>query len=142
MSNQGASSARDMPDPLETVVSPGVMEGQGAYNRNARLQTSGVAKALPLLERAAQKVVLGTGTEPVVLADYGCSQGANSLLPMEVAIRSWRPRLQTGRAISVFHVDQPSNDFNYLIQELSSHPKRYSLDQPNVFTNVVGRSFY
>jgi hypothetical protein len=61
---------------------------------------------------------------------------------MEVAIRNLRPRLQNGRAISVFHVDQPLNDFNCLIEVLSSHPKRYSLDEPNVFPNVIGRSFY
>jgi hypothetical protein len=53
-----------------------------------------------------------------------------------------RPRLQNGRAVSVFHVDQPLNDFNCLIELLSSHPKRYSFDEPNVFPNVIGRSFY
>lgn len=142
MLNHGASSARDIADPLGTVVSPGVMEGQGAYNRNSRLQASGIAKALPFLEAAVQKVALEAGTQPVVLADYGCSQGANSLLPMEVAIRNLRSRLQNGRAISVFHVDQPLNDFNCLIEVLSSHPKRYSIDEPDVFPNVIGKSFY
>jgi hypothetical protein len=54
MSNQEASPARDIAEPLGTVVSPGVMEGHGAYNRNSRLQASGIEKALPFLETAAQ----------------------------------------------------------------------------------------
>ena len=142
MSSQEASPSRDIADLLGTVVSPGVMEGHGAYNRNSRLQARGIEKALPFLESAAQKVAVETGTQPVVLADYGCSQGVNSLLPIATAIRNLRPRLQNGRAISVFHVDQPLNDFNCLIELLSSHPKRYFLDESNVFPNVIGRSFY
>lgn len=124
-----------------TVASPAVMAGHGAYNRNSRLPENGIAKALPLWETAAQRAALD-GTEPVVLADYGCSQGGNSLLPMEVAIRTLRRRVPNDRPISVFHVDQPLNDFNCLAEVLSSHPCRYSLCQPNVFTNMIGKSFY
>jgi len=126
---------------LAGVVSPGVMS-HGVYNQNLRLQASGVAKALPLWETAVQRAALDGGTEPVVLADYGCSQGGNSLLPMEVAIRTLRRRAPNDRPISVFHVDQPLNDFNCLSDVLSSHPSRYSLNQPNVFTNMIGKSFY
>ena len=142
MSNQASSTARGITDSLETTISPGVMESQGAYNRNSRLQASRIVKALPYLESAAQRVALDSDTQPVVLADYGCSQGANSLLPMETAIRNLRPRLQSGRAISVFHIDQPLNDFNCLVEVLSSRPQRYSLCEPNVFPSVIGRSFY
>ena len=112
------------------------MANQGASSASC------VAKALPFLETAAQNVALETGTQPVVLADYGCSQGENSLLPMEVAIRNLRPRLQNGRAISVFHVNQPLNDFNCLMEVLGSQTKRYSHDEVNVFPYVIGKSFY
>jgi hypothetical protein len=118
------------------------MEGQGVYNRNSRPQPSRIVKALPYLESAAQRVALDSDTQPVVLADYGYSQGPNSLLPIETAIRNLRPRLQHGRAISVFHIDQPLNDFNCLVEVPSSHPHRYSLCEPNVFPSVIGRSFY
>ena len=53
-----------------------------------------------------------------------------------------RPRLQKDRPILVFHVDQPSNDFNSLFEVLSSDPDRYSLDDANVFPCAIGRSFY
>jgi hypothetical protein len=44
--------------------------------------------------------------------------------------------------MSVFHVDQPSNDFNALFEVLDVDPDRYVLDEPNVFPAAIGRSFY
>ena len=40
------------------------------------------------------------------------------MVPIQVAIRGLRNRLGPNRAISVFHVDQPSNDFNALFEVL------------------------
>jgi hypothetical protein len=141
MTNLAVSTAEYRADPLADVASPAVM-ARGTYNQNAELQASGISKALPHWERAAQKAELGEGSDPVVVADYGCSQGGNSLLPMELAIRNLRRRITQNRAISVFHVDQPLNDFNCLIEVLTTHPKRYSLKEPNVFTQMIGKSFY
>ena len=70
------------------------------------------------------------------------SQGKNSLLPMGCAIRDLRPRIGANRPICVFHVDQPSNDFNSLFEVLTSDPSRYELSQANVFPCAVRRSFY
>ena len=70
----------------------GVMEGQGAYNRHARLQASGGAVGLPLLEQAAREVEPGQG--PLLIADYGSSQGHNSLRPMRIAIAALRERFE------------------------------------------------
>ena len=120
----------------------GVMEGEGAYNRYAKLPAGGGALALPLLAKAVRCVELDTGDQPVVIADYGSSQGKNSMVPIQVAIRGLRHRLGRNRAISVFHVDQPSNDFNALFEVLDVDPDRYVLDEPNVFPAAIGRSFY
>jgi SAM dependent carboxyl methyltransferase len=120
----------------------GVMEGKGAYNRNARIPAGGAALALPLLEEAAQKLELGGGDEPVVVADYGSSQGKNSLGPMQAVIRTLRGRVGSKRAILVFHIDQPTNDFNTLFEVLDADPDKYTFDQPNVFPCAIGRSFY
>ena len=109
----------------EPTPSHGVMEGKGAYNKHARLPAGGAALALPLLERAVPKVELDTGNQPVVIADYGSSQGKNSLIPMQVAIRILRNRLGPNRPISVFHIDQASNDFNSLFEVLDADPDRY-----------------
>jgi hypothetical protein len=118
------------------------MEGKGAYNKYAKLPAGGAALALPLWENAARQVEFDAGHQPVVLADYGSSQGKNSLVPMQVAVRSLRQRLGPSRPICVFHIDQPSNDFNSLFEVLATDPDRYALDDPSVFPAAVGRSFY
>ena len=129
-----------MPD--ESRPSHGVMEGGGSYNKNARIQASGIPLALALFEDAARSVVAGRAEDPIVVADYGSSQGKNSLLPMRVAIESLRTILGPNRPILVFHVDQPSNDFNTLFRVLDSDPDRYVLNDPYVFPCAIGRTFY
>jgi hypothetical protein len=89
----------------------GVMEGKGSYNKHAKLPAGGAALAMPLLEKAVQSLELEPGEQSIVIADYGSSQGKNSMAPMQVAIRGLRDRIGPSRAISVFHIDQPSNDF-------------------------------
>jgi hypothetical protein len=120
----------------------GVMEGEGAYNKYAKLPARGAALALPLLEEAARNLALDPGDQPVVIADYGSSQGKNSMAPMRVAIRSLRARTGPARPILVSHVDLPANDFNTLFAVLDADPERYALDDPNVFPCAIGRSFY
>jgi hypothetical protein len=109
------------------------MEGKGAYNRYAKLPAGGAALALPLLEEAVRRLELDTNDQTVVIADYGSSQGKNSMVPMDIAIRGLRRRIGANRPISVFHIDQPSNDFNALFEVLDADPDRYVLDDPNVF---------
>lgn len=120
----------------------GVMEGKGSYNKHAKLPAGGAALAMPLLEKAVQNVEVDTTDQPIVIADYGSSQGKNSMAPMQVAIRGLRNRIGPGRAISIFHIDQPSNDFAALFGILDADPDRYVLDEPNVFPAAIGRSFY
>jgi hypothetical protein len=126
----------------ETRLPHGVMEGRGAYNRHARLPAGGAALALPFLEKAVRGLRLDPGDQPVVIADYGSSQGKNSLAPLRVAIKTLRPRLGPERPILAYHIDQPSNDFNSLFHVLDADPDRYVLDEPNVFPSAIGRSFY
>ena len=126
----------------EVKISHGVMEGKGAYNLHARIPARGGALALPFLEKAAREIALGSDDQPVVIADYGSSQGKNSLAPMRVVIRKLRERFGPERPILVFHIDQPSNDFSTLFGVLSSDPDRYILDEANVFPCAIGRSFY
>ena len=126
----------------EQTRSHGVMEGKGAYNRYAELPAGGGALALSLLEKAVRNVTLDGGDQTVVIADYGSSQGKNSMVPMQVAIKGLRRRIGSSRPMSVYHIDQPSNDFNVLFAVLDADPDRYILDDPNVFPSAIGRSFY
>jgi hypothetical protein len=120
----------------------GVMEGKGSYNKHAKLPAGGAVLAMPLFEKAIQAVEVGPGEQPIVVADYGSSQGKNSMGPMGIAIRGLRRRVSPDRAISIFHIDQPSNDFAALFAILNADPDRYVLDEPNVFPAAIGRSFY
>jgi hypothetical protein len=129
-----------MPD--ERDLPHGVMEGKGAYNKHAKVPAGGAALAVPFLEKAARQITLEPKDRPVVIADYGSSQGKNSLAPIQMAIRNLRSRVGPNRPIYVFHVDQPSNDFNSLFEVLSCDPDRYALDEASVFPCAIGRSFY
>jgi hypothetical protein len=119
----------------------GVMEGGGAYNRHSIVQAAGAASALGLLEKAALNVALALDERPVVLADYGSSEGKNSLAAMRLVIETLRLRIGPDRPICVFHIDQPANDFNSMFELLNSDPASYARE-PNLFSCAVGRSFY
>jgi SAM dependent carboxyl methyltransferase len=129
-----------MPEEITPLSPP--MEGKGAYNKYAKLPAGGAALALPLLEKAAHNVVLDSSTRPVVVADYGSSQGKNSLVPMDVAIRTLRTRIGQHRPIVVFHIDQATNDFNSLFEVLATDPDKYTQTDPQVFPCAIGKSFY
>jgi hypothetical protein len=118
------------------------MEGAGAYNRHAKLQAAGASRAFPFFARAAEDIPLEDGHQPVVIADYGSSQGANSMTPMSIAVRRLRRRVGPERPIFVFHVDLPTNDFTSLFEVADTDPNTYVQDDPNVLPCAIGRSFY
>jgi len=118
------------------------MEGKGAYNRHAAIPASGGGVAIPLLEAAARKIAIDAGDRPIAIADYGSSQGRNSLEPMRSAISIVRQRVGPDRAVLVYHTDLPSNDFSEMFALLQSSPDRYAREDPNVFSCAIGRSFY
>ncbi|MGA8617195.1 MAG: hypothetical protein WB660_01545 [Candidatus Sulfotelmatobacter sp.] len=125
-----------------TIATHGVMEGGGSYNLQAKVPAGGGELALQFLEEAARNTALEAGHGPLVIADYGSSQGKNSLTPMRAAIRALRARVGPTRPILVVHIDQAANDFNTLFGVLHSDPERYSVGDARVFPSAIGRSFY
>ena len=81
---------------------------------------------LPLLEQAVRDIILPSGNAPIVVADYGSSQGKNSVVRKNSAIEGLRKSLDADRPIAVAHVNQTVNDFNTLFQVLE--PKRITSD--------------
>jgi len=66
----------------EAAIANTTMEGSGFYNRNSDLQAAGIELALPLFEEAARTIPIDGGAHtPIVIADYGSSQGRNSMRP-------------------------------------------------------------
>ena len=90
------------------------MEGKGAYNIHAALQATGGSLAVPWLEEAARRIALDAAERPLVIADYGSSQGKNSLAPLRAAISG----------------------------VLEDNPNSYLRAEPHVFPSAIGRSFY
>src|ERR1700733_16315676 len=126
----------------ERLLTPAAMEGQGGYNRSSQVQAAGLSPAVPMLELAARTVALPPGSQPIVIADYGSSEGPNSLLPLGAAIAILRERIGPDRAVSVVHTDLPENDFSVLFKTLNTDPNSYLRRDHAVFASAVGRSFY
>ena len=118
------------------------MEGKGGYNRNSRVQAAGLASAIPLFTEAARAVSLPPAPEPIVIADFGASEGRNSLVPVAKAIFCIRSRVGPARAISVIHTDLPNSDFSGLFATLQNDPESYLRHDPAIFASAVGRTFY
>lgn len=122
-------------------AAPAPMEGHGAYNRSSRVQASVAAPAIALFEQAAGAVPLA-GDGPVVIVDYGASEGRNSLAPISAALEVLRGRMGSARAVSVVHTDLPGNDFSALFRLLQQDDASYLRGDPAVFPSAIGRSFY
>lgn len=116
------------------------MQGGGFYNRNSALQAANLGSALPLLIEAAREVPAHGPT--VGIADYGASQGRNSMQPVALAIDALRPRIGPDRPIVVSHIDLPSNDFTSLFAVLDADPASYLAGRWNVYPVAIGRSHF
>jgi hypothetical protein len=127
--------------PNDVAVANKPMEGGGFYNRNSSLQAAGIELALPLLEAAARAIPMG-GSAPLVVADYGASQGRNSMRPLCLAIAALRERFGAERPIEVIHTDLPSNDFASLFTTLQNDAGSYLTGDPLIFPSAVGRSYF
>ena len=126
----------------EVAIANKAMEGGGFYNRHSSLQAAGIELAVPLIEGAARTIAAGPGEQPLVVVDYGASQGLNSMRPMGVAIRALRDRFGPDRPIEVIHTDLPSNDFASLFTTLGEHEGSYLAGQQAVFPSAIGRSYF
>lgn len=129
-------------DERSNFLRPAPMEGRGAYNRSSSVQAAGSLPAIALLEHAARSVLLGTPADAIILADYGSSEGHNSLSPMSAAINVLRERAGSEQAVFVFHVDVPGNDFTALFETLAKDANSYLRNDPAVFSAAIGRSYF
>jgi hypothetical protein len=127
---------------MDQIGNPTVtsMEGDGFYNRHSAMQAAGIARILPVWEKVAGTVPVGD--ETLVIADYGSSQGRNSMAPMRVAIAALRAKSAAARTVKVIHTDLPSNDFASLFRALGEEADSYMKGATGVFPCAVGRSYF
>ena len=125
-----------------SVSGPAPMEGGGGYNRRSSVQAAGLRSRGAAVRASSPHRFVGQCPEAIVIADYGSSEGHNSLAPMSAAIHALRARAGRDRAISVVHTDLVGNDFNALFRTLADDPDSYLRDEPATFASAIGRSFY
>lgn len=118
-----------------------VMATRGFYNRHASLQAAWAEPAVEWLTDAAMEIPLHlSSSRPIVIADYGCATGANSVQPLGAAIDAIRRR--TPAPIELLLTDLPDNDFSTLFRTVTSDRGGLLADRPDVYPAAVGRSFY
>jgi SAM dependent carboxyl methyltransferase len=121
------------------------MQGDGRYNRNSTAQAAAGDFGVPLLIEAAQAVPIppdafAGAVGPVVLADYGCSEGRNSLVPVGAAVDALRAQHGDDLQVLVLHTDLPGNDYSSLFRTIADDPLSYQ--RPGVFPVAAGRSYF
>jgi gibberellin A4 carboxyl methyltransferase len=115
------------------------MKGDGFYDQNSAPQMASVAAVLPWLEDAVVQMDLSDSMYPVVVVDYGCSEGRNSIAAMQPIIAAIRAR--TSRPIQTIHGDLPTNNFNQLFVNLAAADLS-SASRSQVYSMAVGGSMF
>jgi len=119
-------------------VTPGMI-GHGFYDRNSAPQMAAIAYVLPWVESTALDMHLNDPPSIIGLADFGCSEGQNSIAVMKRLVAACRKR--TKRPIQTIHSDLPTNDFSELFKRLRPEG-RSVFDDNAVYSAAVGGSMF
>jgi hypothetical protein len=114
------------------------MKGEGFYDQHSAPQWAAIASVLPWLEDAIDRTDLPDAM-PIVVVDYGCSEGRNSIAAMRRVVDALRRR--TPRPIPVVHSDLPTNNFNQLFVNLAAADAEVS-PRAQVYAAAVGGSMF
>ena len=95
-----------------------VMQGRGYYNEHSELQARSAEEADRVLRRALDAVAIPPG--PLTIADFGSSQGHNSMRQLALALDRLSARAGHGRETMVVHTDLPHCDFTSLFATLET----------------------
>jgi hypothetical protein len=116
------------------------MKGDGFYDANSSGQRAAIDALQPWIIAAAGQISIPSTATPMVLADYGSSEGRNALNAFRQAIETLRDRGVQNPLCPIFS-DLPTNDFNQLSRNLTENEASFSAAQ-GIFPAAIGRSFY
>jgi gibberellin A4 carboxyl methyltransferase len=114
------------------------MVGGGYYDAHSSFQAKTAASVAALLQQAVAALTMPANGE-VTVADYGCSEGRNSMATVTTALGLLAGRGASG--LSVVHNDLPTNDWNTLARNLSS-PGSYLAKYPRACALFAPRGFF
>ncbi|MTH95163.1 hypothetical protein [Roseibium sp. RKSG952] len=126
------------PGPVPRATTTGMI-GAGFYDENSAPQWSAIAAVLPWIDQAVATMDLKASGGPVSIADYGCSEGGNSLKVMAHALKALRRHSQAD--VRRLFSDLPTNDYTSLLKALGTEGGQNSGD-PSVFSAIVPGSMY
>lgn len=115
------------------------MVGGGFYDRNSAPQWAAADLPLTWLESALAERSFKDTAPAVGVADFGCSEGRNSLAAMRRVIGALRTR--SDRPVQTLFVDLPTNDFGRLFAALRPDG-RSAFDDPAVYSAAVGGDMF
>jgi len=113
----------------------------GYYDAHSEYQRSVADTGAALIDRCVAATPLPEAGESYVVADYGCSTGANSIKMVSRAIVAVRER-RPGIPAAALHNDVPTNDFNQLFVNLVATPGSYLELDPPVLPLASAASFF
>jgi hypothetical protein len=93
-----------------------------------------------MLERALAAVTIPAG--PPTIADFGSSQGHNSMRQIALMLDRLTERIGRERDVRVVHTDLPHCDYTSLFVTLETSPDSYRRGRPYAFASAIGHSFY
>lgn len=122
------------------------MKPHGFYNRNSSFQRVSMEGVIDWGTQALSQMELPPSPQPITLADFGCSEGANSIVAMGRLVDAVRQRCPE-QPICAIHCDLPSNNFNQLFLNLhdpaaSNYLQSAGVRQAGIHPLACGGSFY
>ena len=115
------------------------MVGHGFYNQHSAPQMAAIDYVLPWLDAACSSLPLSDSSPTVGLADFGCSEGRNSIAVMKRFATALREH--TSKPIQTIHSDLPTNDYTELFTNLRPGG-RAVFESAETYSAVVGGSMF
>jgi gibberellin A4 carboxyl methyltransferase len=124
---------------------PGMKAG-GFYDQHSSYQRVTVEALLSWIDQAVAGMTLPDETRVFTVADYGCSEGANSILAVGRVVNALRQRRPV-QPVCGIHSDLPTNNFNRLFANLhdvqtSNYLQERGVRRLHVWALATGASFY
>uniref|UniRef100_A0A0D9WNT2 Uncharacterized protein n=1 Tax=Leersia perrieri TaxID=77586 RepID=A0A0D9WNT2_9ORYZ len=122
---------------LERDLHMAIGEAEVNYANNSRLQRKALLKTKPVLDRVVRQVCTALLHPTMVVADLGCSVGANTLIFVSEVISTVADAQRRNELgcnpieLQFFLNDLPGNDFNQVFQSLQQFTKSVAAGRPN-----------
>ena len=105
-----------------------------SYNSNSSAQFHAIESSIPFIEKGIDVLDLIPSSFPIIIADYGCAHGSNSIYAMKLILDYIKQTKQINRSFLIIHNDLSSNDWSTVFNLLN--------DDQTYFGLANGRSFY